>query len=437
MKKLALFLLLAIMILSVAVACRDDHGEDNETTSSTETTAVTDGITTDSETTAPETEPNNVSVNGVTVEGLNGWFEYGGALIRRDKYQYVGTRDSMEIAMAKNEMEGFQYILLSGANYDGLRCEISALSDGKGNTLEGTVHVVYNIYVTMSDGFRPLGFTPEILMPQDDDYQGGTFDLVAMRAKTLYVQYKTDANTVPGTYTGRLEIKQGDTVLKTHDVSVKVWDVYYDEETECKTLYQYGYYWGSAPGPGPDSAPTMDMYERDEDYQIRLKYVDFMLENRVSPWNSPMRNELLCEDFELVKKYMDNPRLNTMYIFQHHQEQEKQIEIARENGWLDKLAVFSYEEPAVPEDIDRAKEFAIDIKNRTGLTNFNGAWCPSIATQRVWMFPEEGPNIFERFAEFTTMTTINAITASEPEVYEALQAYRAKGNTVFWYVCGN
>jgi hypothetical protein len=162
-----------------------------------------------------------------------------------------------------------------------------------------------------------------------------------------------------------------------------------------------------------------------------------MLENRVSPWSSPMRNELLCEDFELVKKYMDNPRLNTMYIFQHHQEQEAQIEMARQNGWLDKLAVFSYEEPAVPEDIDRAKEYALDIKNRTGLTQFNGAWCPSIVAQRRWMFPQEGPNIFERFAEFTTMTTINAITVSEPEIHEALQAYRAKGNTVFWYVCGN
>ncbi len=442
MKKLALFLLLAIMILSVAVACRDDHGKETETTASTETTAVTDGATTDGATTAPETEPNNVSVNGVTVEGLNGWFEYGGALIYRDKYEYVGTRDSMEIAMAKNEMEGFQYVLLSDKSYDDLRCEVSALTDGNGNTLEGTVFYAHNYYINKTTGWIERGYVPEILIEQDDPYIGGTFDLVAMRAKTLYVRYLTDKNTVPGTYTGRLEIKQGDTVLMSHDVSVKVWDIYYDDKTECLTLYQYGYHrddqgWG---GPGPDSAPNMDPAVAENAYEIRQQYADFLLEHRLSPWCLPLEKELMTEDLELVKKYMDNPRLTLTYLYDHSTIFQ-QSEIAKANGWFDKLAVTVGDEPKTVETVKGYKKMAENLNYRSGITKFVAAFGvgggdPSTL---AWMLPEEGPNIADRMAEYSTLHCMNAhgFYEGSPAGETLWKLKRERGDTLLWYVCGD
>ncbi len=416
MKKILLFAFLLALALSVAVAC-------NKTP---------DG---NSETAAPETEVSNVSLNGVTVEGLNGWFEYGGALVYRDKYESIGTRDRMDIAMAKNEMEGFQYVLLSDKSYDDLRCEVSVLTDGKGNTLEGTVFTVYNYYINNTAHWIRRGYAPELLMPQDDDWQGGTFDVVAKRAKTLYVRYLTDENTVPGTYTGKLEVKQGDTVLKSHDVSVKVWDIYYSDKTESLGIYQYGYCrddqgWG---GPGPDGAPNMDADVVDNAFEIRQQYVDFMLEHRLSPWSIPVENDLLDENFELVKKYMDNPRLTLTYL-NWGNNAEAQVKIARENGWFDKLACMLGDEPTDSAFIDIYRDDAKDLYARTGITRYNAAFY----TGFEWSAPADGPNVAERMSEYSTLHTIKAtnLNRGDPVAETLWRLKRERGDTLLWYVCG-
>ncbi len=440
MKKFSLIVLLLLLAVATTVACQNGDEKGSETTDAL-TDPVTDPIT--DPITDPVTDPvtEELGLPGpdgtlITDDALYGWFEYGGALVMRDKYEAVGTRDRMDIAMAKNEMEGFQYLLLSNKNYDDLRLEVSTMTDGNGNTLEGVVHIAYNIYVNKSDGWHPRGYTPEILMPQDDPYQGGTFDVVAKRAKTVYVQFKTDKNTVSGTYTGRLEVKQGDTVLKAHDISVKVWNVYYDEATECKAFYQYGFNAASAPGPAPDSAP--DMLFAENAFEVRRQYADFMLENRLAPWTLPLKEELLYEDFELVKTYMNNPRYSLVFIQPHDREAfRKQAQIAAENGWMDKVAVWIGDEPATSDAIDEQKIYANELWEISGITKYNAAFGVEGGPGEAWMFPEEGPNILEREAEYTTLHTINAVDVIDGPVKNTIAKLRAEGHTVLWYVCGN
>ncbi len=436
----SLFLLLLLAVITALVAC-SETGKISDTT--TDATAdVTSSAVTDGETDAVTN--NNVSQNGVVVEGLNGWFEQGGALIYRDKYEYVGTRSTMDIAMAKNEMEGFQYVLLADENYDDLRCEVSTLIDGNGNTLDGTVFTVYNYCIRNTASWIKRGYVPELLMEQDDPWQGGTFDLVAMRAKTLYVRYITDANTVPGTYTGKLEIKQGDTVLKSHEVSVKVWDIHYDEKTESLGLYQYGYCrgdmgWG---GPGPDSAPDMALWFDEETnamhMETRQQYVDFMLEHRLSPWHLPLEKELLTEDFALVKKYMDNPRLNLTYLY-HFDTLGEQADIARENGWFDKIACVLGDEPGQSAMIDQMRDRAGELNALSGITRYNCAFGIFANAASLWMVPQNGPNIAERMGEYSTLHTMNVIDFVKgnpvPEVFWKLKEER--GDTVLWYACAS
>jgi hypothetical protein len=112
--------------------------------------------------------------------------------------------------MVKNEREGLQYILTSSVDYEDLSCEVSCLSDENGNTIKSTVYVTWNefIYVVGPSCFSKRGYTPSAILPQDDPFQGGNFDLGANRSKTIYVLFETDANTVSGDYTGILEIKK-------------------------------------------------------------------------------------------------------------------------------------------------------------------------------------------------------------------------------------
>ena len=356
-------------------------------------------------------------------EDLSGWFDYGSALYHRDEFTAY-ENDSFAISMAKNEKEGFQYILASTQNYDDLRCEVSTLTDGNGNSLEGTVYVAWNVYIKKADFNHLRGYTPDALLEQDNPYQGGTFDVVANRSKTLYVQYVTTKDTVPGTYTGKLEIKQGDSVLLEGDVSVTVWNIYYDEKTECLSLYQYGYdpNDAGAGGAGPANAPDFT-----NNWELSQQYVDFMLDNRLSPWHLPFEGGVLSE---LAPKYMDNPRLTLTYITDLPNP-GLQYEKAVETGWIDKLVVMTYDEPNMEEHVQKI-EYNAHMFNRSFPTtmHLNPFGDVKLLKHMDWL---------ERFTAVTSIHCPNSHYFREE--YNAVNEYlynlqSEKGDTLLWYVCG-
>ncbi len=434
MKKLSLILLLLALVLATAIACQESDDPKDTADSVTTDAVTTDGA---AETTKePETEP-PVTLAGsdgvpVTDEALHGWFEYGGNLTLRDKFT-VGARDSISISMAKNEMEGFQYILASNKSYDGLRCEVSTLTDGNGNTLEGTVHVAWNVYVDQSLGGWSRGFTPTALLEQDDPYQGGTFDIVSGRSKTLYVLYKTDVNTVPGVYTGRLEIKQGDRVILDGEVSVTVWNIYYDEKTECITNIGYGFSWDWWEDPAPASAPDCKV-----DPHWQEAYADFLLSYRMSPGILPY-NSLLTDD--IAAKYLDNPRttlvsimfgyLYTLKFEDRLDELVAQYEAAEANGWLDKINLCIGDEPKEIDAVDNDKVMAELLSQYYPTTRFG---VPTYVP-----LTKDDKNLIERYAEFSTLhIPKKRLLQEEPELLASCQKLKEeRDDTVLWYVAGN
>ncbi len=415
MKRWSMLLLLLFVTVSVILACQSGHETDGETAPSTTDPAITeDDATTEVVTTeAPETEP--------PVGTPVGWFEHGNELVLRDKFT-PKEQDAVSFSMAKNEIEAFQYIVTAeGGNLTDLRCEVSTLSDGNGNTLDGTVYLAWDLYVEgLFDGNYSYGFTPNALLEQDNPYQGGTFDVVGGRAKTLYVKYKTDRNTVPGLYTGTLEIKQGDTVLLSGHISLTVWDIYYDEKTELITLFQYGYYRTNYQDPAPDSAP--DFRNNPEYYET---YADFLLENRISPWFLPDQKELLGEN---PGKYMNNPR-QTMVILKQG-VYAAQYEVAAANGWADKCAFLFYDEPTTESHLSiavgEADRLQSKFPSRKIVTPLHADW-----------LYVNGKNAIEYLSVGSTLHCVKTAIYHDAirETCERLRDER--GDTLLWYTCGD
>ncbi len=392
MKKMLLALFLILLALTVFCAC---NGKDNDNS--------------------------NVKDEIELTEELSGWFDYGSALYHRDQFTAY-ENDSFAITMAKNEKEGFQYILASTQNYDDLRCEVSTLTDGKGNTLEGTVYVAWNVYIKLADFVHPRGYTPDPMLEQDNPYQGGTFDVVANRSKTLYVQYITTKDTVPGTYEGKLEIKQGDKVLLDGDVSVTVWDIYYEEKTECLNVFQYGYLPSDGLGPAEGNCPDLS-----SDPAMTLKYMEFLLDNRFSPWSLPLDNGLLGEN---AAKYLNNPRV-TLTFFEPYPNPALQYDAAVENGWLDKLMIYTFDEPHTEEHFSYLENQIIQ-KNRVFPTtkHLNPFGEPGMRNHMDWV---------ERITAVTSIHCPNSLYFMEENKVVSDYLYNLKyekGDTLLWYVCG-
>ena len=373
---------------------------------------------------------------------ITGWFDYGSALYRRDKFT-PGTAGSIAIDIAKNEIEGFQYLLTSDKDVSGLRCDVTDLDDGAGNKLTGTVNVVWYTYVRKADATHPRGFYPVAMLPMDDEYQGGEFDIAAGTCRTLYVRYKTTADTVPGTYTGKLTVSMGGESVLTGDVTVRVRDVYYDEKTECLTMVGLGYDkedMNEAVPKGPDGAPPLGRQQQGGawDRGLLLDYAYFMLENRLCPSWVPFENELLNEDFEKVKAFMDNPRVTSTGISGPpwpYTEQERvqsfkgQSEIAHENGWVDKIYFGSFDEPHEEAHMKRIIGNAGWVRKYFGeTTNFLDAFYVDL--------PSDGKNIVERMSAYSTVYCPK-VEFFNGAIRDSLLRLKAeRGDTIFWYNCG-
>ena len=412
MKKIGILFLILFIVASVLIACGGNGTEPSGTTTG-DVAYVTEGGT--------ETAEGGDDLS----HGLQGWFAYGSELVERDTYT-VDVRDEIAISMAKNEKEGFQYILAAGEDLSDVRCEVSILTDGNGNTLEGTVYVAYDFFLHRS-ATRLRGYRPFALLEQDHEYVGGTVDLTANRAKTLYVQYITDENTVPGTYTGTLEIKQGDAVLKSGDVSVTVWDIFYPDDTIGEFTFGYGYLLsdtiqGNGPhAVGPENAPAFD-YEP----QYAEPYFNFMCDNRTGP-SINIYGNLLSED---AYKVLDNPRTSLIWIHDHN-DLEAQYEVAKANDWLDKLYFCEFDEPHAEGHVQNIIGKAAELNAKFPTTNHLNAFYINL--------PLDGKNVVERFAEFSTLhcAKLNNF-ASGDVIGTTMQRLKAeRGDTILWYTCGD
>jgi hypothetical protein len=355
----------------------------------------------------------------ITDTALRAWFEYGTNLTRRDFFK-VETKDSIAISMAKNEMEGFQLVLAATVDYDGLRCEISELTDGKGNTLTGEVNVAYNTLIRtarLSGG--KAGFTPTAFLSQDDSYVGGSFDIIAGRSKTLYILYKTDANTVAGTYTGRLEIKQGEEVLFFGDVSVTVWDIFYDEATRGIHMFGTGSSWIHSL---PASAPHI---RRDG---LREAYCDALVNYRMTPYSLPLGRDGLLD--EKAAKYLDDPRVSLTVLWDEQQKDlAAQYEVAAARGWLDKIAFMEYDEPTNESHVATIL---------AGVEKFNKTFPTKLHFNALIVdVPRDNENVIDRLAPVTGLHCVKQQMFEGGIADSMLRLKKERGDTVMWYVCGD
>jgi hypothetical protein len=419
MKQISLILITLLVIVSVIVACGHENETHVDSTDSMFSSEITD-VPLESEKDAHTIEP-------PVDESIRGWFTHGSDLILRDKFE-ENTASSYTVNMVRNEREGLQYILTSDVDYEDLHCEVSTLSDGKGNTLDGTVFVAWNefIYFTGNSGFANRGYTPSALLPQDDPFQGGTFDLKAGRSKTLYIRFETNANTVPGDYTGVLEVKHNGNVLLTGDVTVKVFDITFDEHPDCITAFgNPNHYSGwEVEGPtGEYGAPSFT-----GNIELTAQYYEFLLDQWLSGGTMPVGDNGVLD--ENAAKYLNDPRL-TMTFLSQQDDLHLQYEACLENQWLDKIVFLIWDEPTTEEQIVAFRRAANLIRNKFETTKL-------LVNTHVDI-PSGDMNIIERIAEFSTIhCTAAPLLFGDSDLYETLMNLKHnRGDTVMWYVCGS
>lgn len=211
-----------------------------------------------------------------------------GVLDRFAPFEPVVGNAGVEIFAARNEYEGFQFVITAGnRGAVNVQASVSPLRNAGGDVLEN-LQVFRERYVKVStpSPYSPYEaqFWPDILLPASQPgqdvataYRAFPQNLTAGENLPVWVDVKIPPDARPGTYTGKVSVSadgQGTVVLP---VTLTVWDFALPERSPLRTVF------------GTNGYRVAEIYgfertgESATDNRLIRAYNDFMLDHYLTP----------------------------------------------------------------------------------------------------------------------------------------------------------
>lgn len=304
---------------------------------------------------------------------LSLWFDH---LYNRTPQQSNTSTGKLtyQIQLAKNEIEGCQFLIGSENGAEGLKVYITDFTNEAGNTLTTQLHWGYYFNVegqSVIDPLPPVSYTPDQSMidwanggngakeqiPVLQKYNG--FDIKAGQNQAFVIKATTAPDSVPGEYTATLTVVDQDgNEVKKATVFAYVWNFELPEETSCKTMMDLG---------------AFDIHYSYYDWNGELRnsegktlphgYYDFLLANRVCAYSLPFNNEDGSFSADGIVEYLDNPRVVAFQTLgwtkgiNAENSARAYAFLSQKQEWLDKAYFYPVDEPGNVGKLDEINDF--------------------------------------------------------------------------------
>lgn len=254
---------------------------------------------------------------GCTTEGGNDvqpdvtiWSAYATEKIMRDKTYEMSGAPELNYDMAKNEVEGAQFIITPNNDYkvNSFTVEVSDLTCGSNVISKDAIDIYLEKYVRIDKQINNnkaygVGYMPDPLLPFDVavEYKENKVEGVN---QGVYVTVTTTKDTVAGLYTGTCKVTVDGKKTYNVAINVNVWDFAISDEVHTRSLFDI---W-TANG-------YMMNYELDASGETYKKFADALNEYRLSATSLYVEDtgslEQTITDFvEQAVKATQNPKIS-------------------------------------------------------------------------------------------------------------------------------
>lgn len=199
----------------------------------------------------------------------------------------TGT-DRVELFAARNEYEGFQFVVTAGTrSISNVRVEVSPLQNAQGDVLD-QVEIFRQRYVQVStpspDSPYEPQLWPDILLPAANVHKGVSTayrafprNLSAGENMPVWVDIRIPTGAKPGQYVGKVTISSDSTASVEVPVSLTVWDFALPQRSPLRTVF----------GTNDYRIAEIYNFERTENLpennRLLRAYSDFLLDHYLSP----------------------------------------------------------------------------------------------------------------------------------------------------------
>ena len=239
------------------------------------------------------------------------WTALSDVKIMADKdYTDRMSQKQLSITMAKNETESGQSLITAASDIKNYTVAVSNLYCGSEIIKSTDIEIFNQKYIEVTQSSKnmdtPLGFYPDALLPFNKAVEYRENRIKKGSNQGIWLQVTTKEDTKAGTYTGTAEITI-DGTKKDVRVNVTVWDVTIPTAVHARSLFY--------------TKPRFyAMAEKDPTDDLMVKYVDSLLDFRLSPLYLPYfgsvdtANANIDEYVSQIVKYAKDERLTYYQI---------------------------------------------------------------------------------------------------------------------------
>jgi outer membrane biosynthesis protein TonB len=383
---------------------------------------------------APAVSNNKITAANEDAE-INLWFDHSYNNTPAEDIKSTG-KNTYQIKLAKNEIEGCHLMLASNVKKTGLTLQISDFVNEQGETL--TKEICYGYYFDDVEGKTVADPIP--LLEHE-------FDLTAKRSKMFIIKVKSTKDTRSGSYSAdAVLLDSNGNEIKKAKIYAYVWNFTLPEASSCKTLTDLGWmniYAGHRVYAGDDSL-------------LYTKYYDYLLENKMCAYNLPFFADGQYSD-DRVERYLDDPRVTAFCVcwktaFNEDYVRKAYNRISKKQIWLEKAYFYPIDEPGNKAKLDEINNAGSLIKSVFGdgyklivpmhlnealKTDGSLDWFEYVkGSVNVWC-PHN--YFFNDYADFSAnpLLTYRCSTKIESKLgafTERMAREQAEGDEVWWYV---
>lgn len=345
----------------------------------------------------------------------------------------IGAKSGFTLCMAKNETEGCQLAVRSGADDKCFSLSVSAAKNTENAVLP--VSVWQEAYLDIKDkGDCFSDEYPDPMIP----YTGVVVTLEKNRSQMFYIEFRADADTAAGEYVSGVTLyNENGEIIKTAEITVTVWDFALPESSASSSAVGLnGSIFPQAAGLPANSYGTntwLTFYDGSivlspEQEAVYKKYYDCLLEHKLCAFFLPY--DLLDPRAE---EYMNDPRVTAFCIPYPKYDDEKLCryyeKVMSNELWAEKAYFYPVDEPF---DADR-------IENFDAITERLGRLCPgyhmTVPFGDYKVTDHQGKLRTATGIEENVVDTLCPITDYLDNIRPWINDRVAKGDRLWWYVC--
>lgn len=334
----------------------------------------------------------------------------------------LGKDETIDIALAKNEWEGFRVVFATAAKDKKVNVSVTDFKNSNGDTLKTEAFKEHYLEVKGLGDVYNCEYPDALIPVTHTGDRGGAAELQKGLQQAFFIRTRAEKDSSAGEYTATVTaVNEKDEVILEKEIKATVWDFALPDAPANESAFGNGggtFYTLSGVKDGDDEAAE----------KLKLQVYNMLLENRLSPYNLPY--DILDERADA---YMSDPRV-TSFVIPYPEDDDLLVEyytkVTSNPDWAKKGYFYPIDEPG------NAEAYA----EYTEITDRLSRLCPGynmvtpFNTDKVTIDGKEMSSVQLQAGKSSILCGLSKVV-NRGTTLEEMMAQVKNGSRAWWYVC--